>query len=209
MGALGVALIVIAIIVFILVVIGWLSFGFNIQVAKGQFPPNNTKAAAPTPIPPPVAPTIVNTPTPTAPNPNFQYLPQKAYVQAYGPEIGVPSSGGQLQGVPVIQPAPIVQQPAQPAGFDIGSIMGILGTLAAGGAYLKGHLADKKAEKVEVVAKENSAAIVDSKIVEQEVARYMFNLDKAKADSLNDAPAIKLETLENNKKTATETATKA
>ena len=192
----------------VLVAIGWLSLGFTMQFAKGQFPPNNTKAVAPTPVPAPVSPTIVNTPTPTAPNPNFQYLPQKAYVQAYGPEIGIPTSGGQLQGVPVVQPAP-VQQAAQPAGFDMGSIMGILGTLAAGGAYLKGHFADKKAEKVEVVAKENSAAIVDSKIVEQEVARYMFNLDKAKADSLNDAPAIKLETLENNKKTATETATKA
>ena len=224
MGSAAVVVLVIVILVVILVAIGWLSLGFNMQFAKGQFPPNNAPPVSPstgvpvtpatpspvvTPVPAPVAPTIVNTPTPTAPNPNFQYLPQKAYVQAYGPEIGIPTSGGQLQGVPVVQPAS-VQQAAPSSdlggGLNIASIMAIL---AAGGAYLKGHLANKKAEKTEVVAKENSVAIVDSKVVEQEIAKYMFNLDKAKAEALNDQPAIKLETLEDKKEKATETASKA
>jgi len=204
LGSLGVAIIIIAIIIFVLVLIGWLSFGFNIQVAKGQFPPNNTKAVVQPPAP--IPPTVVNTPTPTAPNPNFQYLPQKAYVQAYGPEIGLPSTGA-LQAAPtVIVPA---QQAAPSTGIGGLDIMAILGILGAGGAYLKGHFANKKAEKVEGTAKENAVAIVDSKVVEQEIAKYMFNLDKAKAEALNDAPAIKLETLENKKEKATETASKA
>ena len=204
MGAAAIIL-VILIIIIVLVAIGWLSLGFNIQFAKGQ-----NVSVPKTVVPPPVSPTIVNTPTPTAPNPNFQYLPQKAYVQAYGPEIGIPSSGGQLQGVPVVQPAPVVQQTASsdPLGGGL-NMASILAIIAAGGAYLKGHLANKKAEKTEVVAKENSVAIVDSKVVEQEIAKYMFNLDKAKAEALDDQPAIKLETLENKKEKATETASKA
>jgi len=199
MASVLVAIIIAIILVIILIAVGWLSLAFNIKFASGQ---ENESA----PVPAPIAPTVVNTPTPTAPNPNFQYLPQKAYVQAYGPEIGLPSSGA-------LQPAPVVVAPAQQqtgiGGFDIGSMAGVLGVLGAGAAYLKGHFANKKADKNEGVIKENSASIVDSKIVQQEIARYMFNLDKAKADALNDAPAIKLEKLEQDKKEATETATKA
>src|ERR1044072_9923084 len=68
--------------------------------------------------PPPLTPTAVPTPTPTAPNPNLQYLPQKAYVQAYAPENGIPSTSGQLQVVPTVVP----QTPNPIGGFDLGSI---------------------------------------------------------------------------------------
>ena len=203
MGSLAIVLLVVIILVVILVAIGWLTLGFNMQFAKGQFPPNNTKAAVQPPAP--IPPTVVNTPTPTAPNPNFQYLPQKAYVQAYGPEIGLPSTGA-------LQPAPTVVVPAQQAapaangGFDVGSILAIV---TAAGAGLFAKLNRDKVNKVQDTTKENSASLVDTKIVQQEIARYMFNLDKAKAEALNDAPAIKLEKLEQDKKEATDTATKA
>jgi len=195
MASVLIAIIIAVILVMILVAIGWLTLGFNIKFASGQ------NVTAPAPIPP----TVVNTPTPTAPNPNFQYLPQKAYVQAYGPEIGIPSSGG-IQAAPtVVVPA---QQQAAPAngGFDIGSIMAIV---TAAGAGLFAKLNRDKVNKVQDTTKENSASLVDTKIVQQEIARYMFNLDKAKAEALNDAPAIKLEKLEQDKKEATDTATKA
>jgi len=163
-------------------------------------PANQPAAALPTPVPP----TVVPTPTPTAPNPNFQYLPQKAYVQAYGPEIGIPTNGVPLQQAPTV----IAASPTQ-GGIDTGSIMGIIGTVVAAGSGLVAKMSHDKSKQVQQITRENSSAIVDSKVVQQEIARYMFNLDKAKADALNDAPAIKLEKLEDDKKVATDTASKA
>ena len=197
MGSLAIVLLIVIILVVILVAIGWLSLGFNMQFAKGQFPPNNTKAVTPTPVPAPVTPTIVNTPTPTAPNPNFQYLPQKAYVQAYGPEIGIPTSGGQLQGVPVIQPAPVVQQaaPAANNGFDIGSIMAMV---TAAGAGLFAKMTGDKAKKTEAVSKETMGATLDNKELIKEIARVMYQMNPDKANQITDAPSIKLETLKEN-----------
>ena len=153
--------------------------------------------------PAPVAPTPVPTPTPTTPNPNWQFLPQKAYVIPFAPEQGVPQSAIPLQSVPTIIPQ---QGQGQ---LDTSSIMGIIGIVGAAGASLFAKLNRDKVNKVQDTTKENSASIVDSKVVQQEIARYMFNLDKAKADALNDAPAIKLEKLEQDKKEATDTATKA
>ena len=186
MGSAAIVVLVIVILVVILVAIGWLSLGFNMQFAKGQ---NATP-----PVPAPVSPTIVNTPTPTAPNPNFQYLPQKAYVQAYGPEIGIPSSGGILQGVPVVQPASVqpVQTPTQAAGFDIGSIMAIV---TAAGAALFSKMTGDKAKKTEGVAKETMGATLDNKELIKEVARVMYQMNPEKANQITDAPSIKLETL--------------
>jgi len=188
MGAAAIIL-VILIIIIVLVAIGWLSLGFNIQFAKGQ-----NVSVPKTVVPPPVSPTIVNTPTPTAPNPNFQYLPQKAYVQAYGPEIGIPTSGGQLQGVPVIQPAPVVQQqaPAANNGFDIGSIMAMV---VAAGSGLFAKMAGDKAKKTEAVSKETMGATLDNKELIREVARVMYQMNPDKANQITDAPSIKLETL--------------
>jgi len=190
LGSLGIALVIAIIVIFILVVVGWLSFGFNIQVAKGQFPPNNTKAAVQPPAP--IPPTVVNTPTPTAPNPNFQYLPQKAYVQAYGPEIGIPSSGG-------LQPAPTVVVPAQQAapaangGFDVGSIMAIV---TAAGAGLFAKMKGDQAKKAEAISKDNMGSILDNKEALKELARIMYSMNPEKANQITDAPSVKLETLE-------------
>jgi len=193
MASVLIAIIIAIILVMILVAIGWLSLGFNIKFASGQ----NATPVVPTPVP---------TATPTTPNPNWQFLPQKAYVIPYAPENGIPPNSIPLQSIPTVVPQQTAQPSTSVGGLDIMAILGILG---AGGAYLKGHFANKKAEKVEGTAKENAVAIVDSKVVEQEIAKYMFNLDKAKAEALNDQPAIKLETLENKKEKATETASKA
>lgn len=174
----------------------------------GPTPPANKPTPTPpanTPTPPAIVQPSPTVATPTAPNPNFQYLPQKSYVQTFAPEVGIPSSTS----LTPIQPVQTVPTTGGGGGIDGLNIMSVLGIVAAGGAYLKGHLANQKANNNQEVIKENSTAIVDSKVVQQEIARYMFNLDKAKADALNDAPAIKLEKLEEDKKVATDTAAKA
>jgi len=189
MASVLIAIIIAIILVMILVAIGWLTLGFNIKFASGQFPPNNTKAAVQPPAP--IPPTVVNTPTPTAPNPNFQYLPQKAYVQAYGPEIGLPSTGA-------LQPAPTVLVPAQQApaangGFDIGSIMAIV---TAAGAGLFAKMKGDQAKKAEAISKDNMGSILDNKEALKELARIMYSMNPEKANQITDAPSIKLETLE-------------
>jgi len=190
LGSVAVVLLVVIILVVILVAIGWLTLGFNMQFAKGQFPPNNTKAAVQPPAP--IPPTVVNTPTPTAPNPNFQYLPQKAYVQAYGPEIGLPSTGA-LQAAPTVL-VPQQQAPA-PAngGFDVASIMALV---TAAGAGLFAKMKGDQAKKAEVIAKDNMGSILDNKEALKELARIMYSMNPEKANQITDAPSIKLETLE-------------
>ncbi len=169
-------------------------------------PANKPTPPANTPTPPAIVQPSPTVATPTAPNPNFQYLPQKSYVQTFAPEVGIPSSTS-LTPIQPVQTVPATGGGG--GGIDGLNIMSVLGIVAAGGAYLKGHLANQKANNNQEVIKENSTAIVDSKVVQQEIARYMFNLDKAKADALNDAPSIRLAKLEEDKKTATDTAAKA
>ena len=170
-------------------------------------------------------PPIVTTPVPqikvsppanvaTTPVPNLQYLPQKAFIQAFNPEVAPTTPTSIVGPLPLQtgqQPVVTTTTTAPPAagGIDVGSIMGILGAVMAAGTGFYAKLKGNQVNKVQETSQSNAKAIVDSKVVEQEIARYMFNLDKAKADALNDAPAIKLETLEDNKKEATETATKA
>ena len=220
MGSVAIVLLVIIILVVILVAIGWLTLGFNMQFAKGQFPPNNAPPVSPStgvpvttppaiPVPAPVSPTIVNTPTPTAPNPNFQYLPQKAYVQAYGPEIGIPTSGGQLQGVPVVTPAPVVQQQAQPAqvaGFDIGSIMAMV---TAAGAGLFAKMKGDQAKKAEGIAKETMVGTLTSKEQIEQLARAIYQMNPEAANKITDLPAVKLDNLNKDKQEFAEKAAKA
>jgi len=140
--------------------------------------------------PAPVAPTPVPTPTPTTPNPNWQFLPQKAYVIPFAPEQGVPQSAIPLQSVPTIIPQ---QGQGQ---LDTSSIMGIIGIVGAAGAYLKGHFADKKAEKAEVITKDSMGSILDNKENLKELARILYQMNPEKANTITDAPSIKLETLE-------------
>lgn len=163
-----------------------------------------------TKAPPPVTPVPSINPTPTSPEPNPQYLPQKAYVQLFAPENGIPTSSGTLPVISQVVPAAPVQQ-AGPSlgipGLDIAAILALFGT---GATYVKSHLIGKKTDKVEETAKENSKHIVEGTTVDSELARLLFEWNKEKADALNGtAPAVKLEALEDNTKAATETATKA
>jgi hypothetical protein len=205
MGAAGIILVII-IIIAILVGIGWLTLGFNIQFAKGQTvepPPIALPQPEPTP-PAVVTPTPVPLATPTSPNPNFQYLPQKAYVQSFAPENGITNSPVPLQAIPQVIP---VQQPT--GGIDLSSMAGILATLGAGAAYLKGHFANKKAEAVKETTQSLAETNVQQAVVQQKTLEQVYENMPDKGASIHDKPEIKLEEVAKVKDEALKVATKA
>jgi len=210
-AALLLAILVIIIIIGIWVVMNHIT-EFQINIAHGQTNVStNVTKTTPTPQ------VVVSPPTnvATLPNPNWQFLPQKAYVQSFAPEVQPNTPTAIVGPLPASAPTTITQQPVAAAapsaagslgGLDLGSIMAMIISTGSG-IYTK--MTADKTKKVEATSQANAGAIVDTKVVQQEIARYMFNLDKAKADALNDSPAIKLENLEKEKKEATETAAKA
>ena len=144
----------------------------------------------------------------TTPNPNLQYLPQKAFIQAFSPEATPTTQSAILGPLPntVVQPTGTVQTTGSLGGNDI---VTIINTILAAGSGFVAKIGLDKAKKAQETTKENSSAIVDSKIVQQELARLMFEWNKDKADTLTDSPVTKLESLKDEVKQATETATKA
>jgi len=146
----------------------------------------------------------------TTPNPNLQYLPQKAFIQAFSPEATPTTQSAILGPLPTntfVQPQTVSTVPT--GNIDVGTIMGIIGTVVAAGSGLMAKMSGDKSKKNEGVIKENSTAIVDSKIVQQELARLMFEWNKTQADALTDSPVTKLENLKNEVKQATDTAIKS
>jgi hypothetical protein len=126
---------------------------------------------SPTPtitLPPPVT---------TSPNPNLQYVPQKAYI--------VTTPDGSVQAVPV--------QDNGAAG-NTATATGIVGIIAAIGAGLWNKMSASKD------VKNTNAAVLNTKEVTKELARVMFNFQPTQAAALSDAPAIQLKTLEEDKK---------
>ena len=159
--------------------------------------------------PAPVTPTPTNQPTPTTPTPNFQYLPQKAYVQPFKPEVGIPESAIPLTAVPQVIPQQQVQ-PSQQTGSGFPTdIMGILAAVGAAGAYLKGHVAKQKADKAEDLGKEALGSDAQTKSNLAEFARVSYEKMPDGGASINNAPAVKLENLNNDAKEATDKAAKA
>ena len=160
----------------------------------------------PTEVNPPAVttPTPVLTPTPTSPNPNLQYLPQKSYVQTFAPENGIPSSTP-LQALPPVQ-APVA--PQQSSGFPT-DIMGILAMAGAAGAYLKGHLANHKADKAQDIGKENAAMNVKQGIIQEESLKLQYENMPDKGNSITDKPEIRLTEVAKMKDKAVDTATKS
>ena len=142
----------------------------------------------------------------TTPNPNLQYLPQKAFIQAFSPEATPTTQSAILGPLPntVVQPTGTVQTTS--SGIDIASIISM--AVAAGSGFMA-KMASDKAKKAQETTKENSSAIVDSKIVQQELARLLFEWNKPQADQLTNSPSTKLESLKDEVKQATDTATKA
>jgi len=204
MGILGIILWCLLIVIIITAI--WFVFTNINNKVFGETAPAPTPTT--TPAPAPVVPTPVPTPTPTAPNPNLQYLPQKAYVQSYAPEIGLPQNTIPLQAVPTV--VPVQQQQQGVGGFDIGSIMGILSMLAGGGALLKSKMVGDKTNKVEAISKDTMGATVQTKEQVEQAVRTMFKLsDPVKVAAIDDAPAIKLETLAKDKAEFAEKAAKA
>jgi hypothetical protein len=116
-------------------------------------------------------------PTPTistSTSPNLQYLPQKAYIVPLGPD-------GQVAAVPV-----------QEQNMN-GEITGIVGIISAIGAGLWAKMSGTKDSKT------TNAALLNTKEVQKELARVMYNFQPQQSEALKDAPAIKLETLEKDK----------
>ena len=164
---------------------------------------------------------ITTTPTPhikvsppsnvqTLPNPNFQYLPQKAFVQTFTPEVQPTTPTAVIGPVPITpQGAVVQQQPTAVVSQPAIDYMSIISTIIAAGSGFMAKMAHDKSKKVQETARENSSAIVDSKVVQQELARLLFEWNKPQAEALNDSPSTKLESLKDEVKSATETATKA
>jgi hypothetical protein len=114
----------------------------------------------------------------TSPNPNLQYVPQKAYI--------VTTPDGQVQAVPV--------QGDDGGATGAAQASGIVGIITAIGMGLYAKITASKDSK------NTNAAVLNTKEVTKELARVMFNFQPQQSEALKDAPAIKLETLENDKK---------
>ena len=177
----------------VIIIVGvWWVLTQLLDMAYGQ-----TKSTAP----PAVVPTPSQTPIQIQPNPNFEYLPQKAYVQTYKPEIGIPVGQQPLTAVPQVQVQP-VQSQASNVLDQFGGVAGIMAMAGAAGVYLKTRLLNK-------VVKENSAQIVKGADVDATIAKQVFENMPDKGLSIQDKPEIRLDNLNKNKEEATETATKA
>jgi hypothetical protein len=121
----------------------------------------------------PVSPTQQVT---TSPQPNLQYLPQKAYIVPVGPN-------GEVAAVPY-----------QDGGSNAtAEATGIVGILTAIGTGLWAKMSAKKD------VKQTNSALLDTKEVQKEIARVMYNFQPDQSKALSDAPAIKLENLEKDK----------
>ena len=136
----------------------------------------------------------------TSPNPNLQYVPQKAYIVPLGPN-------GQMQVIPY-------QESSTTSNNDLMTIftglLGLGGVASGFWAKITGSKANKetKQEMTEKV-RDNTLAIVESKEVEHSIAKQVFKNMPDGGASINDAPEIKLEKLQQNKEEAAKLATKA
>ncbi len=159
-------------------------------------------ATPPVPVQPSVA-----VPAQTAPNPNFQYLPQKAYVQSFGPEIGIPNSPTPaLPSVTTVPVAPAQVQQNTVGGMDIGEIVSMV---IAGASGFAAKLGFDKAKKAENTGKENSAMNVKQAIIQEEGLKLQYENMPDKGAGITDKPEIRLTEVAKMKDTAVDTATKS
>ena len=152
--------------------------------------------------PPAVTPTPVQSPTPTTPVPNLQYLPQKSYIQTFVPESGVPTA------LPATS-IPQYGQPQQSSALPT-DLMSILSVLFGAGSIGYAKLIGNKTNKVEGLAKDGlSVSSTQSDQIEQIAKKLFETMGAEKANAINDAPAIKLENLNKTKQEITEKAAKS
>ena len=195
----------------LIITLGAVLISFYLLPAHGQtVPPPNV------PTPPANQPNVQVSPpslASTAPNPNFQYLPQKAYVQAFAPEVrpGTPSVIAPLPQSALVegQGQPTVIQTGNSGGIDAGSIMGIIGTVVAAGSGLVAKMAKDKANKTEDLTKETMSGTLISKEQIEQLARAVYQMNPEAAAKLTDLPAVKLENLSKDKQEFADKATKS
>jgi hypothetical protein len=138
-----------------------------VYAQNGNTSPTPTTITAPTiPLPPPVT---------TTPNPNLQYVPQKAYI--------VTTPDGTTQAFPV-------QEADNTGGTTAAQATGIVGIISAIAAGIWAKMSGTKQ------VKETNAAVLNTKDVQKEIARVMYNFQPDQSKALSDAPSIKLENLE-------------
>lgn len=125
----------------------------------------------------------------TSPNPNLQYIPQKAYIVPLGPN-------GQVQAIPI-------QEKFSSGGLDSNSIMGILVGLGGAATGLWAKIAGSKDNKA------TNNALLDTKTSQIDLAKYTYSIDPAKAAAITDMPSIKLENMEKKKDELQEKSVKA
>jgi len=191
----------------LIITLGAVLIAFYLLPAHGQTvapPSGGTPPASGTP-PAPVSPTVTNVPTPTAPSPNLQYLPQKAYVQSFAPEQGVPANSIPLQAVPpVVAPSPYQQQ--SNSGFDIGSIMSMV---IAGGSGLLAKMGFDRAKTAQNTSQANAETNVKQATIQQKTLEQVYENMGDKGASITNKPEIKLEEVAKVKDEALKTASKA
>jgi hypothetical protein len=182
-------------------------YGQTVAPPSSGTPPASTgtpPASTGTP-PATVAPTVTNVPTPTAPTPNLQYLPQKSYVQTFAPEQGIPQNGVPLQAVPpVIAPSPYQQQSNN--GFDIGSIMSMV---IAGGSGLLAKMGFDRAKTAQGTTQALAQTNVQQATIQQKTLEQVYENMGDKGASITNKPEIKLEEVAKMKDEALKTASKA
>jgi hypothetical protein len=127
---------------------------------------------------------IITSPPSSTPTPTLNFIPQQAWVQTVPPQGVAQSTGdGTIQGT-------------------------ILPIIASAGAYILARLqGNKQVSKVEDkvvtvadVAKSNQAEILKGKVIHSELARVQFKFNPEEAAKLDDAPAIKMQTLSDDAK---------
>lgn len=134
----------------------------------------------------------------TSPNPNLQYIPQKAFIVPLGPN-------GQIQAIPI--------QESSSGGVD-GNLMGTLAGLSGIGAAIWAKISGKKELEKEItpvkeVVKDNTVQIIKGTEVDQSLAKRVYQNMPDGGASIQDAPEIKLKQLSDNKDEAIATAAKA
>jgi|SRR6476619_1396728 len=192
----------------LIITLGAVLIAFYLLPAHGQTvaPPSGGTPPASSGTPPAtVSPTVTNTPTPTAPNPNLQYLPQKAYVQSFAPEVGIPPNSVPLQAVPPVV-APSYQQQQSNSGFDIGSIMSMV---IAGGSGLLAKMGFDKAKTAQNTSQSNAETNVKQATIQQKTLEQVYENMGDKGASITNKPEIKLEEVAKVKDEALKTASKA
>lgn len=121
------------------------------------------------------------TPLPTEDLGNFNFIPQDAIVTV------LPPKGYEIPN----------QQQQNGIDFGDGSIAGIIaGLTGTGVAVYKTITQGKKIENVETKTAVNSNEILKGKQVDAELGRVSYQMNPEKAKELNDAPLVKMETLQ-------------